>query len=628
LTRPPANDDPLGALLGDVATLDRPPEGQRSPPSTGRGKNGSSQARAAVFGYASIPAGARPDGPELSAQTRAIEDLCARRGWRLVELIWDPEPADGTGPGRPGLTGAMRRIAALEASGLVVSSLDRLSRSASDLGTLLEWFTRNGVRLAAADLGLDTASPEGRLSIRTLVAVGRFERQRPDEPAASGVAGRERGGGSTPPAVGSRPRATADKPSPSSRRQQRRAPAPARAAVVGYASIPAGAGPDGPELSAQARAIEGLCAQKGLRVVELVWDHEPADGRGLGRPGLTRALRRIAAGEQRGLVVASLDRLSRSASDLGTLIEWFNRNGVRLVAADLGLDTASSAGRLPTRALVAVGRLERQRRGEPTGGRPPAAEPSRPSASRPEPRRPSAPRPEPRRPSAPPPEPRRPSAPPPEPRRPSARPAAPKAPALKERTAAIRARGTKLLTAFEFLKVDAGSMLRGRLSRGTGRRGALGLLAAGAVVTAGVAGFVTGHTGGGAAPSRGPTAGEVARFRQDHERRKQLERAAAAMKRLDAVRVDGRSRLARARTSTAQARAAAELARAHGAAAGALASPLIKPLAAELRRSQRGYLALADAARRDDQSAYGQARSSINQADARVQQTIKALRLP
>jgi hypothetical protein len=364
-------------------------------------------------------------------------------------------------------------------------------------------------------------------------------------------------------------------------------PAPAGAAVLGYASRLKGQRPDGHDLRAQAGMIEDACARRGWRLVELVSDLEPADGNGMGRPGLTRALRRLAAAEAGGLVVASLDRLSRSASDLATLIEWCSSNGVRLVVADLGLDTTSPEGRLSMRTLVAVGGFERQRGDQPT----------------------------------------RRSAPPPEPRRPSARPAAPKAPALKERTAAIRARGTKLLTAFESLKVDAGSMLRGRLSRGTGRRGALGLLAAGAVVTAGVAGFVTGHTGGGAAPSRGPTAGEVAPFRH-HERRKQLERAAAAMKRLDAVRVDGRSRLARARTSTAQARAAAELARAHGAAAGALASPLTKPLAAELRRSQRGYLALADAARRDDESAYGEARSSINQADARVQHTIKALRLP
>jgi DNA invertase Pin-like site-specific DNA recombinase len=651
LTRPAANDDPPAASLREVATLNRPPEGEPSRPSTPGGRKGKAAAPAAVFGYASIPAGEEPDGPGLGAQARAIEDLCARRGWRLVELIWDHEPPDGAGVGRPGLTSAMRRIAAVEASGLVVTSLDRLSRSASDLGTLIEWFDRNGVRLASADLGLDTTSPEGRLSIRTLVAVGRFERQRPQESTGSGVATEQEARASASLPVSDRPRAASGKPAPRSGRQGRRASAPARAAVLGYASIPEGKRPDGPELRAQARAIEATCARKGLRLVELVWDHEPADGRGLGRPGLTRTLRRIAAGKPGGLVVASLDRLSGSALDLGTLIEWFNRNGVRLVAADLGLDTASSAGRLPTRALMAVGRLERQRRDEPTQSRPPTAEPSRASSRPAPPRRPSAAAAESSRGSARPAPPRRPSAPAPQPSRGSAPSTAPKAPARRARTAAIRALAAKLLTAFDLLKVDAVFKRRGRLSRPGGRRrtlglpdalstlrgrlpgrpsrrGALGVLAAGAVVTAGAAGFVTGHAGGGAARNHGAAPPEAAGSVATHERVKQLERAAAALRRLNAIRVDGRAQLARARTSTAQVRAATELARAHGAAAHSLASPPTASLAAELRLAQRNYLALADAARRTDEAGYGQARSSIDRADAQIQRTIRALRVP
>ena len=651
MKRPPANDDPLAASFGDIATIDRPPEGEPSPPSTDRGENGTAPTRPALLGYASIPAGAEPDGPELSAQAQAIEELCGRRGWRLIELVWDHEPADGTRLGRPGLSGAMRRIAAVEASGLVVASLDRLSRSASDLCTLIEWFNRNGVRLVAADLGLDTGSREGQLSIRTLVAVGRFERQRPDRSAGSAADPRESSRVTPRPPVLNGPRATASKPAPPSAPQRKRAAAPARAAVLGYASIPEGKRPDGPELDAQARAIEDLCARRRFRLVELIWDHEPTDGIGLARPGLTRALRSIAGGQAGGLVVASLDRLSRSAADVGTLIEWFNRNGVRLVAADLGLDTASSAGRLPTRALMAVGRLERQRRDEPTRRRPPAAEPSRAGARPAPPRRPSAAAAEPTRGSARPAPPRRPSAPAPQPSRGSARSAAPKAPARRGGTAAIRTRGAKLLTAFEFLKVDAVfklrgplsrpgrrrrtlglpdalSTLRGRLPGRPSRRGALGVLAAGAVVTAGAAGFVTGHTGGAAAPSRGAAPPQAAGSGATHERVKQLERAAPTVRRLNAVRVDGRARLARARTSTAQVRAATELARAHGAAAHSLASPPTESLAAELRLAQRNYLALADAARRDDQAAYAQARSSINRADAQIQRTIRALRVP
>ena len=90
------------------------------------------------------------------------------------------------------------------------------------------------------------------------------------------------------------------------------------------------------------------------------------DGRLLDRAGLSHALQRIAAGEARCLVVGSLDRLSRSVADLGTIVHWLERNEVRLVAADLDLDTATDAGRMTARALASVAGWERERLSERT----------------------------------------------------------------------------------------------------------------------------------------------------------------------------------------------------------------------------------------------------------------------
>ena len=78
------------------------------------------------------------------------------------------------------------------------------------------------------------------------------------------------------------------------------------------------------------------------------------------------ALETIAAGEASCLVVSGLDRLARSASDLGTLVEWFEHNGGRLVAVDLDLDTDTEAGQTAARALVAAGELDRRRLAERT----------------------------------------------------------------------------------------------------------------------------------------------------------------------------------------------------------------------------------------------------------------------
>ena len=138
-------------------------------------------------------------------------------------------------------------------------------------------------------------------------------------------------------------------------------------AAVGYASVPGEADADGAgDIDEQRRAIEASCAAHGLRLVELVGDREPKDGKALDRAGLSHALQRIAAGEARCLVVGSLDRLSRSVADLGTIVHWLERNDVRLVAADLDLDTATDAGRMTARALASVAGWERERLSERT----------------------------------------------------------------------------------------------------------------------------------------------------------------------------------------------------------------------------------------------------------------------
>ena len=81
----------------------------------------------------------------------------------------------------------------------------------------------------------------------------------------------------------------------------------------------------------------------------------------VGRPGLTRALERIAAGHARGLVVADARRLVRSLTDLGALLAWFRDAGAALVALDLDLDTATPHGHHTATTLISVSRWESER---------------------------------------------------------------------------------------------------------------------------------------------------------------------------------------------------------------------------------------------------------------------------
>jgi len=65
------------------------------------------------------------------------------------------------------------------------------------------------------------------------------------------------------------------------------------------------------------------------------------------------------AGEVTGLVVAKLDRISRSVVDFGNLLAFFEDAEATLVALDLGVDTSTPGGRLVANVLASVAEWER-----------------------------------------------------------------------------------------------------------------------------------------------------------------------------------------------------------------------------------------------------------------------------
>lgn len=126
--------------------------------------------------------------------------------------------------------------------------------------------------------------------------------------------------------------------------------------VIGYVRV--STEEQSASVETQTQRIEQYCALYGLELVRIEVDQ--ASGRTLDRPALTRALAAIQLGDAEGLVIAKLDRLTRSVRDLGGLLESAEQGGWALCSVADQIDTRSAAGRLMLNVLTSVAQWERE----------------------------------------------------------------------------------------------------------------------------------------------------------------------------------------------------------------------------------------------------------------------------
>jgi peptidoglycan hydrolase-like protein with peptidoglycan-binding domain/DNA invertase Pin-like site-specific DNA recombinase len=177
--RPRPKPDAVGADDRGAASRPSPPRGERDRLDAGDG-------RPEAVGYVTAPGAGRSAEAGVREQIAAIDALCERRGWRLIEVARDV----GDAPRRPGLDYAVDRLAGSEGASLVVAELRRLGGSAAELSESLGWLRDRGVRLVAADVDLDTETPDGRITADALISVGALERSRPRATPTPEQAGR------------------------------------------------------------------------------------------------------------------------------------------------------------------------------------------------------------------------------------------------------------------------------------------------------------------------------------------------------------------------------------------------------------------------------------------------------
>ncbi len=121
----------------------------------------------------------------------------------------------------------------------------------------------------------------------------------------------------------------------------------------------------GVSLEAQEAKIRAMATVRSGELDEVVVDGGES-AKDLNRPGVKRLLALVEGGKVEAVIVAKLDRLTRSVKDLCELLELFEKRKVALISVAESLDTGSAAGRLVITIMGAVSQWEREAIGERT----------------------------------------------------------------------------------------------------------------------------------------------------------------------------------------------------------------------------------------------------------------------
>jgi DNA invertase Pin-like site-specific DNA recombinase len=115
----------------------------------------------------------------------------------------------------------------------------------------------------------------------------------------------------------------------------------------------------GVSLEAQTEKVRAMAIVKEAELVDVIVDAGES-AKSLQRPGMARLLELVDRKGVDVVIIAKLDRLTRSVADLAELLKRFRRRGVSLVSVADSLDTKSAAGRLVLNIMVSVSEWERE----------------------------------------------------------------------------------------------------------------------------------------------------------------------------------------------------------------------------------------------------------------------------
>ena len=140
------------------------------------------------------------------------------------------------------------------------------------------------------------------------------------------------------------------------------------ARVIAYTRVSTSEQADsGAGLEAQRAAILAEAQRRGWAECDVDFIQDAGySGRDLDRPGIAAALDALRHHRAEALVVAKLDRLSRSLLDFAGVMDRASREHWGLIAIDVGVDTSTPAGEAMAGMLATFSQLERRLIGERT----------------------------------------------------------------------------------------------------------------------------------------------------------------------------------------------------------------------------------------------------------------------
>jgi DNA invertase Pin-like site-specific DNA recombinase len=122
----------------------------------------------------------------------------------------------------------------------------------------------------------------------------------------------------------------------------------------------------GAGITAQRAAITAECERRGWHLLRMIGEDSGASSATLERAGLQQALDILDRGNADVLVIAKLDRLSRSVAQGAQVMDRAKRRGWSLVALDFGLDTTTPAGEMVANVILSTAQYERRLIGQRT----------------------------------------------------------------------------------------------------------------------------------------------------------------------------------------------------------------------------------------------------------------------